>query len=549
MASTSTAPTTPAAAALLTSLASPLDLDLPLTNTTATSDDDDDPLSSGSYAKHDSTRLRAENDAMRTEMLRYRDSVHAAQLTTRHEMEGLKAALAAVHAQLPALRDKLAATKADFSRNLLVSAERYAELSRLPAEELSLLEHVQARVHELVQKASSGGPPAAGAAAAMPSRADVAAAGLDAAADRERIAFLERRLETATAQLADAEVSASKREAVVAGLQAEAANLKSRLLEAAGGGGAAAAGAARFEEQSGRLEEQAALSRRALEELHARQLEQMREARDLARADADKWQTRHAEVRRQHEQLLAGVARERGEVEAALANARADVRLKTFEAERLGMQCEQALGDARRDALQADAAREKLELLKGEYYELQAREVARSSEAESRLRQCEEKLAAYEALEAELDRAVLASGGAPPAGVSVPTSAKRRLAQSLSLSRDLLAARRDADAKGAEVRAAQDELERLREQVTLAQRRARLAHSPQQHLIDQLEGAEARAKQCEADAKGARAEAEVARAALGTARQQHKLLKSDLERLLQQRGSLDALRTTLSRLL
>lgn len=54
-----------------------------------------------------------------------------------------------------------------------------------------------------------------------------------------------------------------------------------------------------------------------------------------------------------------------------LADAKSELKLKTFEAERLSAQLETALAASRRDALAADAAREKLEMLKAEYYSLQ----------------------------------------------------------------------------------------------------------------------------------------------------------------------------------
>ena len=51
---------------------------------------------------------------------------------------------------------------------------------------------------------------------------------------------------------------------------------------------------------------------------------------------------------------------------------RSELKLKTFEAERLALQFEQNLAGARRDEVTNSAAREKVEVLKSEYYELQA---------------------------------------------------------------------------------------------------------------------------------------------------------------------------------
>lgn len=115
------------------------------------------------------------------------------------------------------------------------------------------------------------------------------------------------------------------------------------------------------------------LSAARTEAQHQSALSQLREARDLALADVDKWHVRHDDLRRVHEEQLTQSTVRQAESASLLAETKSELKLKTYEAERLSMQLETALSASRRDALATDAAREKLEMLKAEYYSLQAR--------------------------------------------------------------------------------------------------------------------------------------------------------------------------------
>ena len=75
------------------------------------------------------------------------------------------------------------------------------------------------------------------------------------------------------------------------------------------------------------------------------------------------------------------------------------------------------------------------------------------------------------------------------------------------------------------------------------------AGSTQGYLADQLEQAEKARMELEARTASLQQQLVEHADALAGARQQNELLLRDLESLLSQRGSLDALRTTLSRLL
>ena len=148
----------------------------------------------------------------------------------------------------------------------------------------------------------------------------------------------------------------------------------------------------------------------------------------------------------------------------------------------------------------------------------------------------------------------------------------------------LLAAQTRADEVSKELRTSGGEVERLHERLQTAERRWQLVHSPQAYLVGQLRNAEEAAEAAVAQQRSAARTLRENDATLTDVREQHRLLQArhlditplaraapaqssqhacgtcgcrlehiplqaDLERLLQKRGSFDALRGTLSRLI
>ena len=553
----------------------------------------------------------------------YKERVEAAQAATRDEVKGLRAAQAALEQEVPALRERLRAEKARFAE-LRMTRERYEAVRRAPDDKVSVVDWVRARAFELVGEAAKeneslrfelegaaaarkmaeaeareaktalararGESGAVAAATAAAQRATAEATGAEsaaelrqtarlakaeaAAAERERAeavsraemllldkAHLVTAAESAAERAASAEAKLSRKEAKVASLKAEKAELQEKLLKATSG--APDAYSRKLEGEMEKWSEQSRLAQNAAREAHDRQLAQAREAREMATADADQQAARHAELRRQYDELVVRSAEGASRAEVELAHCRAELKLKTHEAERLALQCETALADARRDEVSADAWREKLEVLRSEYYTLQADTAQRGATLEAQNGALSEKLRQYERLEEELDAAVIAAGEAAAAGggtpgsdaiaplamIRVPSAAERRVQQCLALARQAVAAQGHADEMLARQRKDGAEIARLEAALDEARGRLRMGNSPQSVILNQLAAVEAR----EADVRTRLAEAQLQLAAkddaLGASQAQKALLEADLKKLLEQRGSLDLLRGTLSKLL
>ena len=578
----------------------------------------------------------------------YKERVEAAQAATRDEVKGLRAAQAALEQEVPALRERLRAEKARFAE-LRMTRERYEAVRRAPDDKVSVVDWVRARASSssarrrrrtsrcasssrgrrrrarwprprreaktaLARARGESGAVAAATAAAQ--RATAEATGAEsaaelrqtarlakaeaAAAERERAeavsraemllldkAHLVTAAESAAERAASAEAKLSRKEAKVASLKAEKAELQEKLLKATSG--APDEYSRKLEGEMEKWSEQSRLAQNAAREAHDRQLAQAREAREMATADADQQAARHAELRRQYDELVVRSAEGASRAEVELAHCRAELKLKTHEAERLALQCETALADARRDEVSADAWREKLEVLRSEYYTLQAHAHAalsptrptphpahpdhstplqadtaqRGATLEAQNAALSEKLRQYERLEEELDAAVIAAGEAAAAGggtpgsdaiaplamIRVPSAAERRVQQCLALARQAVAAQGHADEMLARQRKDGAEIARLEAALDEARGRLRMGNSPQSVILNQLAAVEAR----EADVRTRLAEAQLQLAAkddaLGASQAQKALLEADLKKLLEQRGSLDLLRGTLSKLL
>lgn len=92
------------------------------------------------------------------------------------------------------------------------------------------------------------------------------------------------------------------------------------------------------------------------------QMRGQREARELAVSEAEKWHARYNEEKKAHDEHLLQSAEKAAAAEVQLAQLRADLRMASFESERLSLQCEQNLAGSRKGELESDSWREKLEV-------------------------------------------------------------------------------------------------------------------------------------------------------------------------------------------
>lgn len=224
------------------------------------------------------------------------------------------------------------------------------------------------------------------------------------------------------------------------------------------------------------------------EQVHAREVASLREARAAAVDRARAADGELSDLRSAHELLRSELERVRTDRDAALAESRGQVRLKEFELERSGIVADeqaQALLQARHDAQRHE---KRFEVLREEYSKLEQLLARERVEHEAVLAVEREKVQAYEDLELELDQAVLQGGGgeagaAGAMGPLLPASARRRVKQSVALAQRLVRAQNECRSAKARVDEQAAELERCREQLRAANATMDNVGQPQSYFL------------------------------------------------------------------
>uniref|UniRef100_A0A7N8XMS5 Progesterone immunomodulatory binding factor 1 n=1 Tax=Mastacembelus armatus TaxID=205130 RepID=A0A7N8XMS5_9TELE len=189
---------------------------------------------------------------------------------------------------------------------------------------------------------------------------------------------------------------------------------------------------------------------RASREMYERENRNLREARDNAVLEKDRAATAERDTQSRYDQLLEQFRQLQLGTESRVAELSNQVKLHAFEAERAQMVKEETAKALAQGQVECEKQQKKLEVLTQEFYRLQTSLDKRVAELQAQNVQQASRLETYEKLEQELDHItmqaaeieneeeaerVLFSYGY---GANVPTTAKRRLKQSVHLARRVL---------------------------------------------------------------------------------------------------------------
>ncbi|XP_055083123.1 progesterone-induced-blocking factor 1 isoform X2 [Periophthalmus magnuspinnatus] len=216
---------------------------------------------------------------------------------------------------------------------------------------------------------------------------------------------------------------------------------------------------------------------RASREMYERENRNLREARDIAVLERDRAMAAERDTQSRYDQLLEQFRQLQLGTDNRVAELSNQSKLHAFEAERAEMVKEETAKALAQCQVECEKLQKKLEVLTQEFYRLQTCSEKRVTELQAQTAEQAARLQTYERLEQELDQVtmqaaeieneeeaerVLFSYGY---GANVPTTAKRRLKQSVHLARRVLqlerqntALRRELDAKGAQAGQVSQEL-------------------------------------------------------------------------------------------
>ncbi|CAM5074018.1 unnamed protein product [Natator depressus] len=185
-------------------------------------------------------------------------------------------------------------------------------------------------------------------------------------------------------------------------------------------------------------------------EMYERENRNLREARDNAVAEKERAVVAEKDALGKYEHLLEQYRQLQLSTESKVAELLHQSKLKSFESERVQLMQEETAKNLSQCQLECEKYQRKLEVLTKEFYSLQASSETRITELQAQNSEHQARLDTYEKLEKELDEIIIQTAEMENEdeaerilfsygyGANVPTTAKRRLKQSVHLARRLL---------------------------------------------------------------------------------------------------------------
>lgn len=197
-----------------------------------------------------------------------------------------------------------------------------------------------------------------------------------------------------------------------------------------------------------------------------------------------------------HDQLMIDTRDFQRKFDADLAETRIQLKIRTEELDRIGNVYQETLGNLNAHKLENEMLREKLNVVKGEYYKSEANAKEDMSSLRAQVAVLREQLANYELIEREIDEAVVALARPTPNSdsallahtlSSVPTASKRRMQQALGLAQRLTAKQREHEETQELLRRREEELEQATGELKVARSMLDKANQPYSYLVGNIE--------------------------------------------------------------
>ncbi|NWI61749.1 PIBF1 factor, partial [Calyptomena viridis] len=190
--------------------------------------------------------------------------------------------------------------------------------------------------------------------------------------------------------------------------------------------------------------------RSASREMYECENRNLREARDNAVAEKERAVIAEKDALRKYDQLLEQYRQMQLGTESKVAELLHQSKLKSFETEHVQLMQQETAKSLSQCQMECEKYQRKLEVLTKEFYSLQSSSETRIIELQTQNSEFQARLDTYEKLEKELDEIILQTAEMEDEveaervlfsygyGANVPTTAKRRLKQSVHLARRLL---------------------------------------------------------------------------------------------------------------
>uniref|UniRef100_A0A8C7ZE74 Progesterone immunomodulatory binding factor 1 n=1 Tax=Oryzias sinensis TaxID=183150 RepID=A0A8C7ZE74_9TELE len=296
---------------------------------------------------------------------------------------------------------------------------------------------------------------------------------------------------------------------------------------------------------------------RTSREMYERENRSLREARDNAVLEKDRAVAAERDTQSRYDQLLEQFRQLQLGTDSRVAELLNQTKLHSFEAERAQMLKDETAKSLAQCQVECEKQQKKLELLTQEFYRLQTSSEKQVAKLQAQNAEQASRLETYEKLEQELDQVtmqaaeiendeeaerVLFSYGY---GANVPTTAKRRLKQSVHLARRVLQLERQNTSLRRELERLQTESKQTSEELSAANHLLQLAQQPHSYLIETVRQKDGQISTLKEHISSLEEEVRSLRKEHNALQQVRNDMAADLERLLNHREELAMMKQVL----
>ncbi|NWQ69744.1 PIBF1 factor, partial [Neopipo cinnamomea] len=234
-------------------------------------------------------------------------------------------------------------------------------------------------------------------------------------------------------------------------------------------------------------------------EMYERENRNLREARDNAVAEKERAVIAEKDALRKYNQLLEQYRQMQLGTESKVAELLHQSKLKSFETEHIQLLQQETAKNLSQCQMECEKYQRKLEVLTKEFYSLQSSSETRIIELQTQNSEFQARLDTYEKLEKELDEIILQTAEMEDEveaervlfsygyGANVPTTAKRRLKQSVHLARRLLQLEKQNSLLVKDLEHQKEQVTQISQELDRANSLLNQAQQPYKYLIETVQ--------------------------------------------------------------
>ncbi|NXI78705.1 PIBF1 factor, partial [Rhipidura dahli] len=234
-------------------------------------------------------------------------------------------------------------------------------------------------------------------------------------------------------------------------------------------------------------------------EMYERENRNLREARDNAVAEKERAIIAEKDSLRKYDQLLEQYRQMQLGTESKVAELLHQSKLKSFETEHVQLMQQETAKNLSQCQMECEKYQRKLEVLTKEFYSLQSSSETRIIELQTQNSEFQARLDTYEKLEKELDEIILQTAEMEDEieaervlfsygyGANVPTTAKRRLKQSVHLARRLLQLEKQNSLLVKDLEHQKEQVTQISQELDRANSLLNQAQQPYKYLIETVQ--------------------------------------------------------------